>query len=245
MPDQGQDPNDPDQWPDPDQWLADFKSKLAAIRLPVDPSIEASLPPVPGLLGSSEDIAAIARQVNGQPDPASTVTASAAQRIAGAPPSLPYRAIPSPHAGHYATLDEAAKAAASDVPRNANAEYGAYFPERYVTQNIDLGDGYGPQPISYLDGYDYGGLYTSGNGVHVTLGPAPEHLGGWFHNHPWDFDSSINEKNLGPSAELGGDWDFINWLHRHDRPEMETYIQGPDGQLREFWLPGDKGRIVR
>ncbi len=231
---------DPDL-PDPEAWLANFKAGLDDIPNLLNP--QASSTGVPGLLGSREDIEAIARGMNGQPDPAGSITASAAQRQLGGAP-LPYHPAPSPHAGHYATLDEAAKAAASDVPRNASVEYGAYFPERYVTDSVDLGDGFGPQSFPRLDGYDYGGLYTSRNGGKVTLGPAPPNLGAWFHNHPWDPDLSINEGNQAPSSGKGNDWDFINELHKKT-PAMKTYILGPDGQLREFWMPGDKGRIVK
>lgn len=123
------------------------------------------------------------------------------------------------------------------------SEYGAYFPERYVTDTIDLGDGFGPQTISHIDGYDYGGLNTSANNSKVTLGPPPPHLGGWFHNHPWDpgVDNDANQRpSPGPSYDEG----TINFLHKTD-PLMETYILGPDGVLRRFLLPSDKGKVVK
>lgn len=235
MPDQ-----DPDL-PDPDQWLRDFTSRLNDLANPIGPTTS---PLEPGLLGSADDIAAIAQAMKSRSDPTASITASAVTRQLGAAP-LPYHAVPSPHAGHYATLDDAAKAAASDVPHNADAEYGAYFPGRYVTEDIDLGDGFGPQSISHVDGYDYGGLYTSGNTGHVTLGPPPPHLGAWFHNHPWDPDLTLNQDNQRPSLGASSDESVINQLHRSNNPLMETYILGPDGVLRRFLLPSDKGEIVK
>jgi hypothetical protein len=113
-----------------------------------------------------------------------------------------------------------------------------------VTENIDLGDSFGPQPISYVDGYDYGGLYTSGNTAKVSAGFQPTDHGAWFHNHPWDFDPSVNEKNKRPSLGPGYDEEVINQLHK-DHPLIETYILGPDGILRKFWQPRDKGEIVK
>jgi hypothetical protein len=235
MPDQ-----DPDQ-PDFDQWWGNFTSRLGDLANLIGPPTKA--PPGPGLLGSADEIAAIARAMNGRSDSAASITTSAAQRQLNAPGGLPYYSVPSPHAGHYATLDEAAKAAASDVPRNPYFEYGAFLPQRYVTEDIDLGDGFGPQSISRVDGYDYGGLYTSNDTGAVTLGPAPSHLGAWFHNHPWDF-SVNNEGNQRPSPGPDKDEGKIRQLHKN-QPLVDTYILGPDGVLRKFWQPGDKGEIVK
>jgi hypothetical protein len=240
MPSQGPDLSDPDEW------LDDFISGLGDIA---NLTGGGSFPPgrgpqpVPGLLGSRADLEAIARTATGGADPAALVTAEAAKRIPGAPGSLPYYSVPSPHAGHYATLDEAAKAAASDVPKNPGWEFGAYLPKKYVTDTIDLGDGFGPQSISHVDGYDYRGLYTSENTGKVTLGPVPPYLGAWFHNHPWDFGVN-NDDNQKPSPGPDKDEGVIKLIHQTD-PLVDTYILGPDGILRKFWRPGDKGEIVK
>jgi hypothetical protein len=232
MPDQDLDLSDFDQW-----W-GNFTSRLGDLASLIGPPT--ATPLGPGLLGSADEIAAIARALKGQSDPATSITASAAQRQPGGSDALPYHPVPSPHAGHYATLDEAGKAAASDLPRNRGVEYGAFLPQRYVTENIDLGDGFGPQSISHVDGYDYGGLYTSDDPRRVTLGPPPPHLGGWFHSHTWE--PGLDQQNQEPSPD---DQVEMARLHRQNDPLIETYILGPDGVLRKFWQPGDKGQIVK
>lgn len=230
----------PRDWTSPQAWAGLDPALIHAYGL-LDPL---DVPkPMPGLLGSLDDLPGATGRMSGQVDPAFLMAAYTMPRQLGGAP-LPYHAIPSPHAGHYATMDEAAKAAASDVPRNADAEYNAYIPGRLVTENIDLGDGFGPNPISYVDGYDYGGLYTSGNTAHGTFGMHPTDHGAWFHNHPWDFDLGVNETNQRPSSGPGKDQDVINQLHQ-DHPLIETYILGPDGILRQFWQPGDRGVIVK
>jgi hypothetical protein len=233
----------PDELPDPKEWLDDFTSRLARIGNFTGSNSAPPSPSVPGLLGSREDLDAIANAVNGQSDPTASLAAGAAKRPPATPAALPSYSVPSPHAGHYATLDEAANAASSDVPKNPYWEYGAYLAGRYVPEVIDLGDGFGPQPISHVDGYDYGGLFTSRNTGQVNLGPYPSHLGGWFHNHPWE-NHVNNDDNERPSLGPGKDEPVIKNFN-NKQPQVYTYIQGPDGVLRKFWGPYDKGEIVK
>jgi len=144
---------------------------------------------------------------------------------------------PSPHAGDYATGDEAAKAGQADIPRDSADEYGTWITKHEVPITFpDIGKG--PVPF-LLDRFSYPGLFTSNDPDKVFFGAAPPDAAYWLHNHPNDSTGlgNDNENNDDPSPADNdgshGDW---YWAHQIQKtnPNFGTYIVGPDGVLRRF-----------
>jgi hypothetical protein len=153
---------------------------------------------------------------------------------------------PSPHAGDYASGDEAAKAGQADIPQDTPNEYGTWIERRQVPETFpDIGAG--PLPF-LLDRFKYPGLFTSNDPDKVFFGPVPADAAGWLHNHPRStFDlGNDDQANANPSPADGarGDWYFARQVQK-TKPDFGTYIVGPDGVLRRFQHNDSDGVVVK